>query len=154
PFLPLLLSAVSSATIMQLAKKDETNSDQIVEMLHQSSAVLTAIAFPVFGWLLFFGDSFIVTLFSPKYLDSVKVFQFSILVIPIRAYSYSTVLQYKRKGQLLLKGLLLDMLLALLLMYPLYQLFGLRGMALSMVIGTFSLAVFYLYHTAKILEKR
>ncbi len=153
PVLPLLLSAAGSAVLMQLAvgnKDDEQGS--IIQLMNQSGRVLSCIVFPVFFYLFIFRDTLIVTLLSDKYITAVPVFAISILVLPVKAYSFTTVLQRMHKGAIINAGAVIDLLLACVLMYPLYLLFGLPGVALSFVITTYLQAAFYLVYSARLLE--
>jgi len=153
PFLPLLLSAAGSAVLMQLAagQKDDENRNAI-KLMNQSGRVLSSIVFPVFFFLLFFRYEFIVVIFTEKYIPAIPVFLMAILVLPVKAYSFTTVLQRMHKGAIINTGAIADLMLALALMYPLYKWLGLPGVALSFVISTYLQAAFYLYHAAKLLH--
>ena len=48
-------------------------------------------------------------------------------------------------------GAVLDLIIACLLMYPLYLSLGLPGVAFSFVVSTYLQAAYYLYHTSKLL---
>ena len=151
PFLPLLLGAASSAVLMQLAtgQKHNEKEDTIV-LMNQTGRVLSCIVFPLFFYLLLFRD-LIVTLLTIKYLESVPIFILALFVLPVRAYSFTTVLQRLHKGALINAGAISEMLLAVLLMYPLYKWLGLPGIALGFVISTYFQAAFYLFHSARLL---
>jgi Na+-driven multidrug efflux pump len=73
------------------------------------------------------------------------------MVLPLRAYNFTVVLQNKYKGGVINKGAVLDLVLACLLMYPLYLWLGLPGVALSFVISTYLQAAYYLFHTSNVL---
>ena len=152
PFLPLLLSAAGSAVLMQLTttkKADETAN--IILFMNRLGRVLSCIVFPLFFFLFFFRHELIMTLL-PKYALSIPVFAVAILVLPVRTYSFTTVLQRLHKGNIINAGSLADLLLACGLMYPLYKWIGLPGVALSFVISTYLQASFYLFYTAKLLH--
>jgi O-antigen/teichoic acid export membrane protein len=153
PFLPLLLSAAGSAVLMQLATgrhKDEQES--IIDLMNQSGRVLSCIVFPVFFFLFFFRQELIVTLLSDKYIPAIPVFAVSLLVLPVKAYSFTTVLQRLHKGGVINTGAIADLIFACALMYPLYQWMGLPGVAMSFVITTYLQAGFYLFYAAKLLK--
>jgi O-antigen/teichoic acid export membrane protein len=113
--------------------------------------VLSSIVFPIFFFLLFYRYQLFVSVFSEKYIPAIPVFFISIMVLPLKAYNFTTVLQNRHKGSVITMGAILDLLLACLLMYPLYIWLGLPGVALSFVITTYLQAAFYLYHAAKVL---
>ena len=153
PFLPLLLSAAGSAVLLQLAsRKSSVENADTIRLMNQSGKLLSSVVFPVFFYLLFFRYELIVKLFTEKYLPAVPIFLMSILVLPVRAYNFTTVLQRHHKGHIINAGAIADLALALVLMYPLYRWLGLPGVALSFVISTYLQAAFYLYHSAKLLH--
>jgi O-antigen/teichoic acid export membrane protein len=93
PFLPIVLSAVSSATLMQL-----TQSASAVEKAHlmqQVGKVLSCAAYPLFFFLLVYREEFVLTVFSEQYRASIPIFLCSILILPVRAYSNTIILQYR-----------------------------------------------------------
>ena len=152
PFLPLLLSAAGSAVLMQLASSDKENEPKgIVYLMNQSGKVLSGIVFPVFFFLFLFRHELIGILLL-KYNAARPVFAVFLLVLPVRAYSFTTVLQRMHKGNIINAGSVGDIVLACALVYPLYRLFGLPGVALSFVITTYLQAAFYLYYSARLLR--
>lgn len=153
PFLPLLIGAAGSAVLMQLAagsKKNEV-ADTIVLMNH-TGRVLSSIVFPVFFFLIFFRQELFHILFLDKYNEAIPVFLVSLLVLPLRAYSFTTVLQRWHKGNIINAGAIADIILACALIYPLYRWMGLPGVALSFVISTYLQASFYLIYSARLLK--
>ena len=152
PFLPLLLSAAGSAVLIQFATNKHDEHTDMVAPLNQMGRILSCIVFPVFFFLFFFRQEFIITIFSTQYVQAIPVFMVSILVVPIRAYHFTTVLQRMHKGAVINTGAAGDLLLACGLMYPLYKWLGLTGVALSFVISTYAQATFYLFYTARLLQ--
>jgi O-antigen/teichoic acid export membrane protein len=152
PFLPLLLGAAGSAALMQLAGNDPADDrDSIVALMNKSGRVLSSVVFPVFCFLLLFRREAMLFL-SVKYIAAIPVFAMSVLVIPVRAYSFTTALQRLHRGDIINKGSIADLLIACLLMYPLYRLLGLAGVALSFVISTYLQAAYYLLSAARLLS--
>ena len=150
---PVTWQAAGSAVLIQLAAgngRDETK-DTIL-LMNYSGRVLSCIVFPLFFFLLFFRNELIVGLLSEKYIPAIPVFLASILVLPVRAYSFTTVLQRLHKGAVINAGALADLLLACALMYPMYKWLGLPGVALSFVITTYLQAAFYLFYSARLLN--
>jgi O-antigen/teichoic acid export membrane protein len=153
PFIPLLLSAAGSAVLLQLgASNEEDNTSHAILLMHQSSRLLSCIIFPVFFFLVFFRQELFSVLFSDRYAESVPVFLVTILILPLRAYSFTTILQNRHKGAIINLVSLGDLILACLLMYPMYNLMGLPGIALSFVVTTYLQAMVYLFFTSKILN--
>ena len=152
PFLPLLTSAAGSAVLIQLAhghEKDE-KTDAVI-LMNRTGRVLSCIVFPVFFFLFLFRQELILLL-GMRFAPAIPVFMVSILVLPVRAYSFTTVLQRLHKGRIINAGAIADLLLACALMYPLYEWLGLPGVALSFVVSTYLQASFYLIYTARLLH--
>ncbi len=150
PFLPLVFGAVSSALLMQMNTiTDAESTSHKLKLLHYSSGLLSSVAFPVFCFLFVFAKELIVLMFSEQYLASVPVFLCAILVIPVRSFDFVAVLQHCQKGRIINFGAAMDLVLACALMYPLYRLFGLPGVALSFVLSTYGQCLFYLYYSGK-----
>ncbi|MCD6010903.1 MAG: hypothetical protein K0Q79_765 [Flavipsychrobacter sp.] len=153
PFIPLLLSAAGTAVLIQLASnKKDNETGETIKLMHQSGKILSCIVFPLFFFLLFYRTELIVTVFTEKYIPATPVFLAAIFVIPVRAYSFTTILQRQHKGNIINIGAVSELLLACALMYPLYKWLGLPGVALSFVISTYLQAAFYLYHSGRLLN--
>lgn len=153
PFLPLLLGAVSSAALLQmssLAKRND-NADAI-RVTNQTAKMLSAVVFPLFFFLFFFRNELFIVLLTDKYAASVPIFAITVLIVPLRAYNFTSVLQNRHKGQVINIGAILDLALALALMYPLYLVMGLAGIAASFVISSYIQGAYYLYQISKALE--
>jgi O-antigen/teichoic acid export membrane protein len=150
PFLPIVLSAVSSATLMQLTLSTDTTEK--TRLMQQVGKVLSCAAYPLFFFLLVYREEFVLTVFSDQYHASIPIFLCSILILPVRAYSNTIILQNLQKGRIMNAGVVLDFVTAVVLFYPLYRWIGLSGVALSFVISTYVQSLFYLYHSAKLLR--
>lgn len=153
PVLPLLLSAASSAVLIQIATGNKNNETaNLVALMNHSGRVLSCIVFPVFFYLFLFREDLFTQVFTKKFSAAIPVFAVSVLVLPVKAYSFTTVLQRMHKGNIINIGAIADLLLACVLMYPLYQWLGLPGVALSFVTTTYLQAAFYLFYSAKLLH--
>ncbi len=150
PFLPLLLGAAGSALLMQLNNQEAEDSARTA-LLKESGSLLSRIVFPVFLFLILFRYELFGVVFRHRYDTAVSLFLISAMVVPLRAYNFTSMLQYKGKGRIINAGALLDLAVALVLMYPLYRFFSLNGIAFAFVLSTWLQAGFYLRHTAKML---
>lgn len=149
PFLPLLLGAAGSAAVMHLSGVKETgSSESTLQLLHRSGKLLSSVVFPLFFFFIVFRREIFEVVLSAQYLPAVPVFLISVLSMPLKAYSFTTVLQNRHKGNTINTGAVLDMIIACALMYPLYKWLGLPGIALAFVVSTYFQAAFYLYHTS------
>ncbi|WP_276134405.1 lipopolysaccharide biosynthesis protein [Polluticoccus soli] len=151
PFLPLLLGAVGSAALMQLSGLGDHDKsvENAISVVNRSGKVLSSIVFPLFFFFLVFRKELFLVLLSDKYLQSVPIFAMAILAMPLKTYSFTTILQNRHRGDIINKGAVFDLVLALVLMYPLYIAMGLPGVALSFVISTYLQAGYYLYHSGR-----
>jgi O-antigen/teichoic acid export membrane protein len=150
PFLPLLLGAAGSALLLQLSQPDLPDTERVA-MAKAAGVLLGSLVFPLFFFLLFFRYELFGVLFAHRYDAAVPLFLVSSLVIPMRAYNFTALLRHKGRGRTITTGALLDLLLAFVLMYPLYRLLGLAGVALAFVVSTYCQAGYYLVHTARLL---
>jgi len=150
PFIPIALSAVGNATLMQL--HHAKNNVEKARLMQQVGKVLSCIAYPLFFFLLVNRTEFITFVFSSQYAVSVPIFLCSILILPVRAYSNTIILQNLHKGKIINIGVAIDFTVAMLLLYPLYKWLGLAGIALSFVISTYVQVFYYLFYSAKFLR--
>ncbi|HQE12664.1 MAG TPA: polysaccharide biosynthesis C-terminal domain-containing protein, partial [Flavipsychrobacter sp.] len=91
--------------------------------------------------------------FTNRYIAAVPIFAWSIVVLPLRCYGFTAILQKRQQGSLINKGAILDLVVAVALMYPMYRWMGLPGVALSFVISTYVQAGYYLFHTARLVQQ-
>ncbi len=153
PFLPILFSAVSSAAVQHWANNRLANeSHSKIPLLHYSSRILSSIMFPLFFFFVLFRIEFLSVVFSPDYISAAWIFVCTQLVLPVRAYPFTALLQSEHRGDIINKGAVIDFILACILMYPLYLLMGLPGVALSFVISTYWQSAYYLIQTSKIIK--
>lgn len=153
PFLPLLLGAVAGAGLMRLAEiKSGDEKRSALVLVNRTGRLLSCVVFPLFFFFAVFRYELFSVVLSAKYLLAVPIFLVSVTAMPLRAYGFTTLLQNHHKGSVINAGAIGDLLLACALMYPLYLMFGLPGVALSFVISSYLQAVFYLYHTSKLLD--
>ena len=148
PFLALLLGAVGSALLLQMSADANDDSGR-VRMAREAGAQLARVVFPVFAFLAFFRAE-LFGILLPKYSAATDLFLISILVLPLRAYNFTAILQHKAQGKAINAGALLDIVIALALMYPLYRIWALNGVALAFVLSTYFQAAFYLKAIARV----
>lgn len=150
PFLPILFSAVAGAAVQHWALNTVQQKQNPLPLLHHSVDLLAALVFPLFAFLMAFRREFLIVLFSEQYVSGVSIFVCAQLVLPLRAYPFTGLLQSYKRADLITRGAWLDFGLACALMYPLYRLWGLPGIALAFVISTYWQAIYYLRKTQEI----
>jgi O-antigen/teichoic acid export membrane protein len=151
PFLPLLLGAAGSTLLLHFGEPGLTDAGRLAT-LRAAATLLGQLVFPLFFFLLFFRRELLGVVFAHRYDAAVPLFVVSSLVVPLRAYNFTALLQHKGQGHRISRGAVLDLALALALMYPLYRLLGLVGAALAFVLSTYAQAGYYLAHTARLLR--
>ncbi|GAA4454406.1 lipopolysaccharide biosynthesis protein [Rurimicrobium arvi] len=149
PFLPILFAAATGAAVQHWASGKPENRDSL-SVLHQASRLLAAIVFPLFAFLMLFRNEFLTTLFSAHYASGVWIFVCAQLVLPLRAFPFTSMLQSHKRGDIITRGAVWDFVIACVAMYPLYLLLGLPGVALSFVLSTYWQAAYYLRQTSDI----
>lgn len=150
PFLPLLLGAAGSTLLLHFGEPARPDAERLA-LLRAAGALLGRLVLPLFFFLLFFRRELFGVVFAHRYDAAVPLFVVASLVVPLRAYNFTAFLQHKGQGRLITTGALLDLGLALGLMYPLYLGLGLAGVALAFVVSTYWQAGYYLRHTARLL---
>jgi len=158
PFLSLVFLAVNSAALMHWAQVkhkagDMDVTEQHVRLLFHSSRILSSVMFPLFAFLVFFRTEFLGVIFSREYESGSTIFLISLFIIPLRVYPFTGILQNYHKGKEINIGAALDLIIALALMFPLYQLWGLEGVQLSFILSTYIQGVYYIYHISKVLKR-
>lgn len=152
PFLPVLLGAAGSALLLHFHEPEVSDAER-VQLLRATATLLGRLVFPLFFLLVLFRRELFGVVFAHRYDAAVPLFLLSSLVIPLRAYNFTALLQHKGQGHIITTGAVLDLLVALVLMYVLYEVaeLGLAGVALAFVISTWLQAGYYLWHAARLL---
>ncbi len=150
PFLPLLLGAAGSAFLHQAADAGETGATGKAVFIRATGSLLAAFVFPLFWFLMLGREALFEVVFGGRYQASVSIFAMTTLVLPLRAYPFSAMLQHFRKTQWVLWGAAGDLVLASVLAWMLYPLLGLPGIALSFSLSTLCMVVFYTWKTVQI----
>lgn len=153
PFLGLFFTAVSSAALLHWSERKQQNTAEQLQVLHYSSRILSSVVLPLFCFLVCFSQEVLTFLYSSKYESGLSIFICAQLILPVRAYPFTSILQNFQRGDLINKGAIADLIIACVLMYPLYRLLGLTGVALSFVISTYLQAGYYLVHSARLLQR-
>jgi O-antigen/teichoic acid export membrane protein len=151
PVFGILISVIGSIMLVEIATKI-SNKNEVVKIFRESFLLLACIVFPLFWFLLFYRNELFYVAFGNKYDASIPIFLITLLIIPLRINHYGAILQCYNKSNTILKGSILDILIALALMPILYFFFGVIGVALSIVISTYFQCFYYINHSAKVLQ--
>ena len=131
--------------------KAEDERKSLLHLMNYSARYLSNIVFPVMFFLIFFRYE-VFRVILPRYMEAVPIFFVMLFFLPFRTYSFITVFQKLHKGHLSSIGAIGELILACLLMYPLYKWLGLPGLALSFIISSYTQFVFYFYHISRLLK--
>lgn len=154
PVFMIILGAIGSVSLVDFSKIREDHGSAAKLLFERVSLMMASIVFPAFWFLFFYSDVFILTLFGSKYSESIPVFKISILILPVRIIYSTTVLQVYNRTDLIVKGSIFDLIIAVLLMCMLYPVWGMQGLALAVVISTYFQVGYYLFHTGKLIRQK
>lgn len=104
------------------------------------------------AFLIAFDGAYMTVVFSEKYLVGIPIFLIAILKIPAMNFAFTAYLQFHEKGAIINKGAIIDIILSLALVYPLYLLFGLKGISLAIVLSTYFQVFYYAYYAKQIMQ--
>lgn len=151
PLFALMVSVVGNVSSVEISSN--LNNRPVIIMIYQTVFnLLSLIVFPLFMFCLFARHELYSLLFDDKYNSSVPIFLITILILPLRINNYTSILQAFNKGSKILLGSLIDIAATLILVTILYPVFGVKGVAMAVVIATYSQAIFYMYTTANLLD--
>ncbi len=153
PLFGIIISVIGSIMLVEIAK-NLTQKEKVIQKFRESFLLLSNIVFPLFWFFFYFGAEVFHVVFNHRYDASIPIFSLAIFIIPVRVTHYASILQCYHKGQIIVMGSLLDILIALALMPVFYFLMGIKGIALAIVISTYIQSVFYLHHSARALQTK
>lgn len=148
PVFGLMVSAVGNIMLVEWGKLNVTGT-HIRSLMHQSTNFLATLVLPSFAFLIFNYEAFFILLFSEKYSAATPIFFIAIFILPLRTVNFTAPLQTLRRNDKILTGAIMDICLAIILMFFFYPKFGLNGIILSIVIATWVQAIFYFICIAK-----
>jgi O-antigen/teichoic acid export membrane protein len=152
PLFGVMVGVVGSIMLIEISK-NISFTENIVSLFNNSFFLLSGIVFPLFFFLLFYNAELFSLVFKDKYNASIPIFIISIFILPVRINTYSVILQCYSRGDKIMFGSIMDLCIAILLMLILYPLMGTRGIALSIVISTYCQAFYYLFQSARVINK-
>jgi O-antigen/teichoic acid export membrane protein len=126
--------------------------ERLVDLWHAGTTRVAVIFFPITGFLLVAAPDLIPLLFSDRYLESIAIFQITLLLLPVRATQYGALLMAAGRSRLVLGGSALAMALKVALNLALIPFFGLHGAAIATVVTVYLVALWLLHHCVKVLE--
>lgn len=150
PIFLLMVSAVGNVLLVELSKTPFPTKDKIKSLFTNTTLLLAAFVFPSFAFLFFYHEPFFLLIFGEQYRNALPIFVISIFIIPLRIINYTALLQAYGRNDLVLRGVLIDLSAAILIMLVLYPWQGVAGIAVAFVASTYLQSGFYLWHTVKL----
>lgn len=151
PLFAILVGMTGNYMMLQMSKTPGDNSRMKV-IFRENFLLLSSVIFPLFFFLFFFRNDLFLILFGKKYLASVPVFAVTILILPLRINHYSGILQVFAKSNLVSLGAVIDLIIAILMIFILYPIYGMQGAAAALVVSTLIQITFYLLISASLLK--
>ena len=153
PLFSLLVSIIGNILLIDISANIAAK-ENVIQLFNEAFRILSIIVFPLFLFLFLYRIELFAVIFKHRYDASIPVFMISIFILPARINSYSSILQCYSSGDKIIKGSALDIFIILILMLSLYPVWGTKGVALAIVIGTYCQVFYYLWHSAKVLKTR
>ena len=150
----LLLVAVGNISIVEISKLKLEDTVAIKNIFEKPILFLAIIVMPCFAFLLFNANYLFELFFAKKYNESLPIFLMTIFILPSRIIYSTSVLQSFNKSHIIVKGVILDLVLAIIFMLSLYPILGLRGLALAFVLSNYIQVYYYLKQTSKLLKQK
>ncbi|MEI9933268.1 MAG: polysaccharide biosynthesis C-terminal domain-containing protein [Ferruginibacter sp.] len=154
PIFGLMLSAVGNIMLVELSRHTDNSFLKTKLLFTSSSLLLASVTFPCFSFLLLYHTEVFTIIFSQKYNAAIPIFVISIFIIPVRITNYTALLQINHKSGLIVQGAVIDLFVAATLMFILYPIFKMNGLALAVVISTYIQAMYYLWKTSRLLQQK
>lgn len=155
PFVGVLASSISSVILPEFSRLSKIgDTEGLIRLWHRAIVKTGALLIPLFAFLMVLAPSFLVVLFSERYLQSATPFRIYLLLIPLRCAAYTPILLALGRSKLVMIGALIDVLVNLGLSILLIPKFSYLGPAIATVLTTYGQAAFYLWWTARILSLR
>lgn len=114
-----------------------------LELFKKASVKSAAILFPVMVFLIVIAKSFIVTLYSEKYLESIVPFTLYLFVLPVRIVVYGSALMALGQSKVIFFRSIFDLLINTFLSIILVHFFGYLGAACATLITLYLWTVPY-----------
>jgi O-antigen/teichoic acid export membrane protein len=151
PLFSNVFASVKSTVSMYLARGFDS-SLHVLQYLRMVGKMLGYFIIPATIYLIVYSREFIQIFYSEQYLIGVPIFILSVLKMLNYNFVFSAVLQFYEKGAEINKGVWLDVILFTILSIILYQIIGLPGVALALLISTIMQMWYYTSQSIKVLN--
>ena len=125
---------------------------EILLLWHAATRKVAYLFFPITAFLMVFGTSAVLLLFSRRYIESAPIFRIYLLLLPLRITVYGAVLMAAGESTAILTAAVGALALNAIIIYPLTRAWGLPGASVSTIIATYALAGWQLKKSIRVLE--
>jgi O-antigen/teichoic acid export membrane protein len=153
PFVGIITGSVMAVLTPEFVRLHSRHEyERLVGLWHAGTMRVAVLFFPATAFLLVAASDVIPLLFSERYLESVVIFQITLLLLPVRATQYGALLMAAGRSRLVLGGSALAVALKVALNLALIPIFGLRGAAAATVLTVYLVVIWLLLRCVKVLQ--
>lgn len=132
----------------------EGKVSEIKVLIKESTRKLALIIMPIFMFLVFYSDDFIIMLFSEKYIDSVNVFRIYLMLTPLHIFILSVVPQSFGLTGIGFRIASFSIITNIILNFILLKWIGFIGPAIATVISTYLGIGIYIFIVRRLLKAK
>jgi O-antigen/teichoic acid export membrane protein len=153
PFVGIVTGSIMAVLTPEFVRLfSRQRHSQLLELWHAGTMRVAILFLPATGFLFVAAPDLIPLLFSDRYLESVGIFQITLLLLPIRATQYGALLMAAGRSRLVLGGSALAVVLKVVLNFALIPFFGLQGAAAATVLTVYLVVLWLLFHCVRVLK--
>lgn len=154
PFLSAIYSSFGHGLLIELSKRINIDDASVIEAIKNTLKKLAAIVICIVCFCWVYSEEIFKVVFTEKYIESVPVFRIGLLLLPAQfLLSLTYILQYKRHSNLINKGTYYELILIILIVFPMYHFLGPIGIISTFVISTFFQNFYYLLKIAQLYKR-
>ena len=144
PLIGIITISISSVILVDMTHYVQQGEKvKALELFKKASLKAAVVIFPVMVFLLVVGRSFIVTLFSIKYLDSVTPFYIYLFILPTRIVIFGSALMALGQSKVILLRTIFDLIINVILSIILVNFWGYLGAAIATIMTLYLWTVPY-----------
>ena len=146
PFLQSFTQSVNALLISEISRLwEQGKKSEILELWRRAVSKTALVYIPIFIFLIVYAEEFLTLLYSDKYTESVILFQIYLVLIPLRSASYGLIFQAIGKMKYIIRATYIFFVFNIITNVVLIKVMGLPGPALATVLGTYIIAIYYIF---------
>jgi O-antigen/teichoic acid export membrane protein len=144
PLIGILTGSIAAVLIGEMSKNiKENNLEQALKLFRLSATKTALVLFPIMIFFIYQAQTFIVLLYSDKYLLSSFPFMIYLFLLPIRIVVFGSILIAMGKSKIILYRSIVELILNFILSILMFKIFGYLGIAIATVLVTYIWSVPY-----------